>query len=105
MSGLRKGTKVNYERSTRYGDEIGGHTVSGHVSCRAVVSEVKDHKDSNTRKLTFELPDERWMKYILPKVGDILPCTILRCVLEGMNPVPITADGGLLLALVAGLGA
>ena len=66
LSGLRKGIQVNYERSARYGDEIGGHTVSGHVSCTARVAEVKD-LENNTRKLTFELPDERWMKYVLPK--------------------------------------
>jgi riboflavin synthase len=43
-----------------------GHTVSGHISCTAIVSEVKD-LENNTRKLTFELPDDKWMKYILSK--------------------------------------
>ena len=66
LSSLSEGAKVNYERSARFGDEIGGHTVSGHISCTAAVTEVQD-LDNNTRKLTFELPDDKWMRYILSK--------------------------------------
>ncbi len=63
---LTEGSHVNFERSARVGDEIGGHNVSGHVHCKARVAAVEDLP--NNRRLVFELPDDRWMKYILPKV-------------------------------------
>lgn len=31
LGGLQPGTCVNFERSARVGDEIGGHNVSGHI--------------------------------------------------------------------------
>lgn len=31
LGGLQPGGRVNYERSARVGDEIGGHNVSGHI--------------------------------------------------------------------------
>ena len=31
LGGLEPGAKVNFERSAKVGDEIGGHNVSGHV--------------------------------------------------------------------------
>ena len=31
LGGLKPGTCVNFERSARVGDEIGGHNVSGHI--------------------------------------------------------------------------
>lgn len=31
LSEIQKGAKVNLERSAKFGDEIGGHLVSGHV--------------------------------------------------------------------------
>ena len=36
LGGLEAGTKVNFERSARVGDEIGGHNVSGHVHVTGV---------------------------------------------------------------------
>jgi riboflavin synthase len=47
------------------GDEIGGHNVSGHVHCTAKIVEV--HETDNNKRVTFELPDDKWMKYVLPK--------------------------------------
>ena len=35
---LEPGSLVNYERSARVGDEIGGHNVSGHVSTKATIA-------------------------------------------------------------------
>ena len=55
---------MNYERSARVGDEIGGHNVSGHVSTKATIVEQED--TDNNRKVVFEL-DPKWSKYILPK--------------------------------------
>lgn len=34
---LSEGTAVNFERSARVGDEIGGHNVSGHIHTTAKV--------------------------------------------------------------------
>lgn len=62
---LAEGSAVNYERSARVGDEIGGHTVSGHVHTTARVACVTDTE--NNRRLEFELRDAEWAKYILPK--------------------------------------
>ena len=61
---LVPGSDVNFERSARVGDEIGGHTVSGHVHAKATIVEQEDTE--NNRKVVFEL-DEKWSKYILPK--------------------------------------
>jgi len=62
---LETGMKVNYERSARVGDEIGGHNVSGHVHVTGEVKSVED--TANNRKLVFHVPDRKWMKYVMPK--------------------------------------
>ena len=35
LDDIQVGNMVNLERSLRYGDEVGGHILSGHVSCKA----------------------------------------------------------------------
>lgn len=62
---VQEGSQVNFERSARVGDEIGGHNVSGHVHCTAGIVEVQETE--NNKRLTFEIPDDKWMKYVLPK--------------------------------------
>ena len=37
-----------------------------HVAPAGRVAQIQDSE--NNRKLTFELPDDKWVKYILPKV-------------------------------------
>ena len=44
---LQMGSPVNFERSARVGDEIGGHNVSGHVATTATI-------DDNT-SITFQV--------------------------------------------------
>ena len=61
---LEPGSEVNYERSAKVGDEIGGHNVSGHVSTKATI--VTQTDTDNNREVVFEM-DPRWSKYILPK--------------------------------------
>jgi len=58
------GMKVNFERSLKIGDEIGGHQVSGHVHTVALLDEKV--QSANNCQLVFNC-DEQWMKYILPK--------------------------------------
>jgi riboflavin synthase len=62
---LRVDGEVNYERSARVGDEIGGHTVSGHVHCTADIVEVVDTELN--RKVVFQTSDVKLIKYVLPK--------------------------------------
>lgn len=65
LGALDAGSAVNYERSARVGDEIGGHHVSGHVHTTARVIGVQDTEDN--RRIEFEVRDPEWMRYILPK--------------------------------------
>ena len=62
---LENGSNVNYERSARMGDEIGGHTVSGHVHTTAEIMSVD--KQGEDVRLQFKLSDSEWAKYILRK--------------------------------------
>ncbi|WP_439241966.1 riboflavin synthase subunit alpha [Lonepinella sp. BR2474] len=62
---LKVGEWVNIERAMKFGAEVGGHILSGHVYCTAQISA---HKVSeNNLQIWFELPDETVMKYILTK--------------------------------------
>eukprot|EP00210_Caulerpa_lentillifera_P009677 g9233.t1 len=64
LSELEVGSIVNYERAARFGDEIGGHTVSGHIHTVATVSGLD--RSENEWKVSFSV-DKPWMKYILSK--------------------------------------
>ena len=55
---------VNIERSAKYGDEIGGHVMSGHVSCRATIIDIQ--KTATNCQMTLVIP-EKFMKYVLYK--------------------------------------
>ena len=55
---------VNVERAARFGDEIGGHVLSGHVHGRAQVTEVVE-TDANLA-VWWAIP-EALKKYVLPK--------------------------------------
>lgn len=54
LGALRVGDRVNIERAARFGDEIGGHVMSGHVMAMAELVEIDDAP--NNRRLWFELP-------------------------------------------------
>ena len=60
----RKNTQANIERSLKFGDEIGGHNVSGHVTSVATISEVKQGVNGRTLQLTSE---EKEISYLMPK--------------------------------------
>ncbi|HFC8517707.1 riboflavin synthase [Neisseria weaveri] len=61
---LKKGDPVNLERAAKFGDEIGGHLMSGHIIATTVISRI----DSNGQNKTvwFELP-QALKPYILTK--------------------------------------
>jgi riboflavin synthase len=61
---LTVGDRVNVERAARFGDEIGGHAMSGHVLCTAEVIDVIDSPDN--REVRFRLPAEH-ARYLFTK--------------------------------------
>ena len=40
LSALKSGDSVNIERACSYGDEVGGHHVSGHVDCMGIIKKI-----------------------------------------------------------------
>lgn len=62
---LQVGDWVNIERAAKFGDEIGGHMMSGHIMATAEI--VKVICSENNRQLWFKVSDTSLMKYILPK--------------------------------------
>ena len=61
---LRVGSQVNVERSLRYGDEVGGHVLSGHVATMVPVTEVEVAQ--GRRVVTVVVP-RQWMRYLMLK--------------------------------------
>jgi len=61
---LSESDTVNFERAARFGDEIGGHLLSGHVHDQVEIVEIE--RPENNCILWFEASPQ-WMKYILPK--------------------------------------
>ncbi len=59
------GSLVNFERAAKFGDEIGGHSMSGHISQVAKITHVIDTE--NNRTIWFEFPSSEVMKYVLAK--------------------------------------
>ena len=55
---------INIERSIKYGDEIGGHIVSGHISNKALVCRIE--RPTNNYIMTFQVNSDT-MRYIFPK--------------------------------------
>ena len=62
--GVKEGSVVNFERSLRFGDEIGGHLLSGHVDFVGRVSAVEVLDQS--RVVTFSC-EPAWTKYLFTK--------------------------------------
>jgi len=61
LGGLVEGSEVNVERSAQFGDEVGGHIVSGHIDQQAVIAAVET--DENNRTVWYEL-DSSLHKYV-----------------------------------------
>ena len=64
LSSKKLNDLVNIERSAKYGDEIGGHVMSGHVSCIATIIDIQ--KTATNCQMTLAMP-EKFMKYVLYK--------------------------------------
>jgi riboflavin synthase len=61
---LVTGSKVNFERSLRFGDEIGGHIVSGHIQGTAKLVAIT--QDAQNCNLTLQV-DPALLPFIQPK--------------------------------------
>jgi riboflavin synthase len=61
---LKVGSQVNVERAARFGDDIGGHAMSGHILGTATVSRVIPSE--NNHQVWFRVPTE-WMRYVFTK--------------------------------------
>jgi len=63
LDDIKIGSMVNLERSLKYGDEVGGHILSGHVSCKGKSQLIRNDGEVELR---VECPKE-WIDYILLK--------------------------------------
>jgi riboflavin synthase len=61
---LSAGNRVNLERALRLGDRLGGHIVSGHVDCEAILARSESRSGNN--QLQFTLPTE-YARYLVEK--------------------------------------
>jgi riboflavin synthase len=64
LGDLQVGDAVNIERAARFGDEIGGHQMSGHILFMAKIKNI--NKSENNCQITFEIPDV-YLYYIFSK--------------------------------------
>tara|TARA_B100001094_G_C18169224_1_gene794081 strand:+ start:1440 stop:2054 length:615 start_codon:yes stop_codon:yes gene_type:complete len=61
---LQEGDQVNIERAAQFGDDIGGHLMSGHIASQAEIVEV--NATETNYQVWFEVPSQ-WMRFILTK--------------------------------------
>ena len=61
---LKVGDLVNAERSLKFGDEVGGHILSGHVDTVATIAQIL--KLEHSRVVRFQIPND-WIKYVFEK--------------------------------------
>ncbi|MFD2166836.1 riboflavin synthase subunit alpha [Thalassotalea euphylliae] len=64
LGALKEGDFVNFERSLKVGDEIGGHQVSGHVHTIASAHSIVNNADNVA--ITF-ICQGNWNKYLVEK--------------------------------------
>jgi riboflavin synthase len=90
----RGGTRVNLERPTRVGDELGGHIVQGHVD--GVARIVSRRPEGDSVRFVFELPP-RFARAVAPK-GSVALDGVSLTVNEvdgsrfGVNIIPHTQE-------------
>jgi riboflavin synthase len=91
---LKPGSFVNLERALRMGDRLGGHLVSGHVDCLAVIRERREV--SGNYLYYFQIPP-RYARYLIEKGSvaiDGISLTVNTVSDEGftINIIPHTAE-------------
>lgn len=61
---LEEGSEVNFERSLKLGDEIGGHHVSGHIHTVGTIDKIEKTETNCAMWVSFP---ETFKPYVLPK--------------------------------------
>ncbi|MBS1255473.1 MAG: Riboflavin synthase [Deltaproteobacteria bacterium] len=64
LSTLKSGDHVDIERASRFGDEVGGHHLSGHVDCMGIIRKIRS--TPNNHDVVFGC-DKEWLRYLIPK--------------------------------------
>lgn len=64
LGDLKTGQAVNIERAARFGDEIGGHQMSGHILFTATVNEVIESE--NNHQIWFSIP-KQYQRFVFSK--------------------------------------
>ena len=64
LGSYKQGSKVNLEKSLKFGDTVGGHFVSGHIHTRGRIVEVELIGES--KNIIVEI-EEKWIKYLIEK--------------------------------------
>ena len=64
LGSYKQGSKVNLEKSLKFGDTVGGHFVSGHIHTRGRIVEVELIGESKNILVEIE---EKWIKYLTEK--------------------------------------
>lgn len=64
LGDLNVGDRVNFERAARFGDEIGGHVLSGHIHTQVQLAEIE--RTETNCILWFET-ESQWLPYLFPK--------------------------------------
>ncbi len=79
LGALRLGDSVNVERACSFGDEVGGHNVSGHVDCIGIIKQI--NKSPNNCDVVVSC-DKKWIYYLIPKgwvTVDGVSLTVVDC--------------------------
>ena len=64
LGALVIGDSVDIERACYFGDEVGGHQVTGHIDCTGKIDEIR--KTPNNRDIVVYC-EEEWGRYLIPK--------------------------------------
>jgi len=64
LGAIRAGDRVNVERSLKFGDEIGGHVLSGHVADTVTVAQID--AGANERTVWLDVAPQ-WLPYLFHK--------------------------------------
>jgi len=94
LGDLGLGDEVNIERAARFGDEIGGHSMSGHIMCTTEVKKIVESE--NNYQIWFALP-AGYEQYVFEKgyIGiDGISLTVgaLKEGLFSVNLIPETLE-------------
>jgi riboflavin synthase len=65
LSYIKKGDKVNIERSLKVGDRLEGHFILGHVDCTGKIERIE--KNNTGSKIVIEIADKGILHLIAPK--------------------------------------